>query len=230
MLMEVRNVTKRFGGLAAVEDYIANPEGSSVNDNEMQSVTPLAWQESHGKLFIFYKVDNRDNVHGIIQLTRGINGKYRTDHASMDPFPYTAGVIAERINVRKSDWSPIVIAGHDCREIYSVAVEYTWFDGTEGRQITGHELIYPLSEVNFFWLLEEEDVREQLGASSEVRPRDVRYLDKDGNDITGQYRDDSVEQNWSGGKSTAEQELFYVYIGIVAALSWVFIRYFLRKD
>ena len=74
-------------------------------------------------------------------------------------------------------------------------MEYTWFDGTEGRQITGHELIYPLSEVNFFWLLEEEDVREQLGASYEVRPRNVRFLDNDGNDITEQYRDDGVQQS-----------------------------------
>ena len=218
------------GRLAAVEDYIANPEGSGVNGNEMQNVTPLAWQESHGRLFIFYKADNRDNVHGILQLTQGFNGKYRTDHASMDPFPYTAGVIAQRLDVRRIDWSPIAIAGDNCREIYSVAVEYTWFDGTEGRQITGHELIYPLSEVNFFWLLEEEDVREQLGSSYEVRPWGVRFLDKDGNDITGQYLDDSVRQNWGGGRGTAEQFLLYVYIGIVAALGLVFIRYFLRRD
>ena len=217
------------GRLAAVEDYITAPEGSGINNNEMQNITPLAWQESHGKLFIFYKADNRDNVHGIIQLTRGINGKYRTDHASMNPFPYTAGVIAERLDVRKSDWSPFVIAGDNCREIYSIAVEYTWFDGTEG-QITGHELIYPLSEVNFFWLLEEEDVREQLGSSYEVQLRNVRFLDKDGNDITEQYRDGSVRQDWEGGKSTAEQFLLYVYIGIVAVLGLVFIRYFLRRD
>lgn len=218
------------GRLAAVEDYIADPEGSGENNNEMQNVTPLAWQESHGKLFIFYKADSRDNVHGIIQLTRGFNGKYRTDHANMDPFPYTAGVIAQRLDVRKIDWSPIVIAGDNCREIYSVAVEYTWFDGTEGRQITGHELIYPLPEVNFFWLLEEEDVREQLGVSCEVRPWNVRFLDKNGNDITEQYRDNSVQQNWVSSKSTAEQFLLYVYIGIAAALGLVFICYFLRRD
>lgn len=217
------------GRLAAVEDYIAEPEGGGMN-NDMQKVTPLAWQEANGRLFIFYRADNRDNVHGIVQLTRGINGKYRTDHADMDPFPYTAGVIAERLYVRRSDWSPIVIAGDNCREIYSVAVEYTWFDGTEGRQILGRELIYPVSEVNFFWLLEEESVREQLGTPYEVRPRDVRFLDRDGNDITEEFRDNSVRQSWSGGKSTAEQFLLYVYIGIVAALGLVFILYFLRRD
>lgn len=230
--VEFHYANTEAGRLAAVEDYITQPADSTMN-HDLKAGTPfrvIAWQEARGKLFIFYGADNRDNVHGIIQLTRGVNGKYRTDEATMDPFPYTAGIMARRLDVRKTDWSPIAIAGDNCREIYSIAVEYTWFDEAERREVMGRELTYPVSEVNFFWLLEEEDVREQLGASSEVRPRDVRYLDKGGNDITGQYRDDSVEQNWSGGKSTAEQELLYVYIGIVAALSWVFIRYFLRKD
>ena len=220
------------GRLAAVEGYITEPEDSSMN-HDLKAGTPfhvIAWQEARGKLFIFYKADNRDNVHGMIQLTRGINGKYRTDEATMDPFPYTAGVMARRLDVRKTDWSPIVIAGDSCREIYSIAVEYAWFDEAERREVMGHELIYPVSEVNFFWLLEEEDVREQLGAPSKVGPRDVRYLDKEGNDITEEFWDDSVWQSWSGGKTTAEQELLYVYMGIVAAVGWAFIRYFLRRD
>ena len=69
-----------------------------------------------------------------------------------------------------------------------------------------------------------------MGASYEVRPRNVRFLDKDGNDITEQYLDYSVQQGWGGGKSTAEQFLLYVYIGLTAALWLVFIRYFLRRD
>lgn len=221
------------GRLAAVEDYITQPADSTMN-HDLKAGTPfhvIAWQEARGKLFIFYKVDNRDNVHGVIQLTRGINGKYRTDHASMSPFPYTAGVIANRLDVRGKDWEPIVIAGDNCREIYSVAVEYTVYDSVEGRDVRGYELVYPISDINFFWLLEEEAVREQLGTPHyEVRPWNVRFLDKDGNDITEQFRDDSVQQNWSGSKSTAEQFLLYVYIGITAAIGLVFIQYFLRRD
>lgn len=146
----------------------------------------------------------------------------------MDPFPYTAGVIASSISGRDRDMDLIAIAGENCREIYSVAVTYAYDIGQP--QLKADELTYPLSEVNFLWLLEEEDVREQLGTPYEVRPRGVRFLDKDGNDITEEFRDDSGQQNWSGGRSSAEQFLLYVYIGIVAVLGLVFIRYFLRRD
>lgn len=220
------------GRLAAVEDYITQPADSTM-DHDLEEGTPfhvIAWQEARGKLFIFYKADNRDNVHGIIQLTRGINGKYRTDQASMSPFPYTAGVIAGRLDVRREEWEPIVIAGDSCREIYSVAVDYTWPDGAGQRESKGR-LVYPISDLNFMWLLEQEEVLEQLSADAPALwVWHVSFLDRDGNDITEDFRDDSVQQNWSGGKSTAEQFLLYVYIGIAAAVGWAFVRYFLRKD
>lgn len=219
------------GRLAAVEDYITQPADSTMN-HDLKEGTPLraiAWRESHGKLFIFYGADNRDNVHGIIELTRGINGKYRTDQASMNPFPYTAGVMVSGVSGRHQDLDLIAIAGDNCREIYSVAIGWT-YDIGQPQTKTG-ELVYPISEPNFLWLLEAEDVKKQLCASEgDVWREDVRFLDRDGNDITKEFRDDSVQQSWSGGKSTAEQFLLYVYIGLVAALGLVFIRYFLRRD
>lgn len=219
------------GRLAAVEDYIAEPEDSAMNRDlkAETSFRAIAWQESHGKLFIFYGADNRGNVHGIIELTRGINGKYRTDQASMDPFPYTAGVMVCGVDGRHQDLNLIAIAGDNCREIYSVAVTYA-YDIGQPRFQTG-ELVYPVSEANFLWLLDKEDVKKQLGASAgDVWRDDVRFLDRDGNDITERFRDDSVRQSWSGTRSTAEQELIYVYIGLAAVLGLVFIRYFLRRD
>lgn len=213
------------GRLAAVEDYMTDPPGSSMS-HDMKAGTPfhvIAWQEQEGKLYLFYKADNRDNVHGVVKLTRGINGKYRTDRASMSPFPYTAGVLTEVLNDKT-----IAIGGDNCREIYSVAVTYAYDIGQP--QLKTSELTYPLSEVNFLWLLEEEDVREQLGTPYEVRPRGVRFLDRDGNDITEQYQDESVFQSWAGGRGSAEQFLLYWYIGFVAVLGLIFIQYFLRKE
>ena len=213
------------GRLAAVEDYITQPADSTMN-HDLKEGTPfhvIAWQEARGKLFIFYKADNRDNVHGIIQLTQGINGKYRADSATLSPFPYTAGVMAQSL-----DEDTFAIGGDNCREIYSVAVQYSWYTDT---RVEEGELIYPVSDINFLWLVEKGAVRERLSVSSEVlQVWGVRLLDRDGSDITEDFRDDSVRQNWSGGKSTAEQFLLYVYIGIVAAVGWAFVRYFLRKD
>lgn len=132
------------GRLAAVEDYITQPADSTMN-HDLKAGTSfhvIAWQEARGKLFIFYKADNRYNVHGIVQLTRGINGKFRTDNASMSPFPYTAGVMASSLRTKDEDWNPILIAGDNCREIYFAAVEYAVYDKAEQREVRGHELCY----------------------------------------------------------------------------------------
>ena len=58
----------------------------------------------------------------------------------------------------------------------------------------------------------------------------VELLDQEGRDVTEQYRDEAVEDNWGGGKGTAELFLLYVYMGIVALLGVVFVGYFLRRD
>lgn len=230
--MEFHYPNTEAGRLAAVKDYITDPADSSM-DHDLKEGTPLraiAWQESHGKLFIFYGADNRDNVHGIIELTRGLNGKYRTDQASRTPFPYSAGVMVSGISGRNQDLDLIAIAGDNCQGIHSVAISYTY--GIGQLQTKTSELIYPVPEANFLWLLEKEDVREQLGAAEggEVRRHEVRFLDREGNDITQEFQDDSVSQSWGGSKSTAEQFLLYVYIGIVAVLGLVCIRSLLRRD
>lgn len=222
--MEFHYPNTEAGRLAAVEDYMTEAPDSTM-DNDMKEGTPfrvIAWQERDGHLYLFYGADNRDNVHGVVQLTRGINGKYRTDSASMSPFPYTSGVLTEVL-----DENTIIIGGDNCREIYSVAVVYGWYE--EGR-VEERELMYPVEDINFVWLLDRDNIQQQLGAAEPVRTRDARLLDQNGTDITGRYRDDSVAQSWGGGKSTAEQFLLYWYIGIAAALGGSFLRYFLRKD
>ena len=55
-------------------------------------------------------------------------------------------------------------------------------------------------------------------------------MDKNGEDITDEYKDESMTASWGAGKGTAELFLLYVYMGIVAALGFVFIRYFFRND
>ena len=59
---------------------------------------------------------------------------------------------------------------------------------------------------------------------------EIYLLDKDGNDVTEQYRDDSVKQSWGGGGGSAELFMLYVFIGIVAVLGLVIVRYFLTDE
>lgn len=86
---------------------------------------------------------------------------------------------------------------------------------------------------NFLELLDRDAVEELLAPLPEGTERiyiqDMKLFDKNGEDITTQYKDDSIA-SWGSGKSTAELFLVYVYIGIVAVLCAVFVRYFLRRD
>lgn len=50
----------------------------------------IAWQTIANHLFIFFGADNEENVHGVMHLVRGVNGKYRALESSHGPSQYTA--------------------------------------------------------------------------------------------------------------------------------------------
>lgn len=219
------------GRLAAVEDYIPSPPGSSIDHvKEGDPIRVVAWQEVRGNLFLFYQTEGEEKVQGVVNLDRGWNGKYRIRDASMAPSRYTAGVTVSNPRVRgEEEWHPIFIAGRNCREIYAAVVEYWWPEDGGSRRGKG-ELIYPIDQIDFLWVLENEDVQQALGVDVPVEAHGVRFLDRDGEDITEQFYDQDSSASWGGGKSTAEQFLLYVYMGIIALLGLTMVRYFLRKD
>lgn len=219
------------GRLAAVEDYIPSPPGSSIDHvKEGDPIRVVAWQEVRGNLFLFYQTEGEEKVQGVVNLDRGWNGKYRIRDASMAPSRYTAGVTVSNPRVRgEEEWHPIFIAGRNCREIYAAVVEYRWPEDGGSRRGKG-ELIYPINQIDFLWVLENEDVQQALGVDVPVEAHGVRFLDRDGEDITEQFYDQDSSASWGGGKSTAEQFLLYVYMGIIALLGLTMVRYFLRKD
>ena len=78
------------------------------------------------------------------------------------------------------------------------------------------------------------ETEEELGIPAEamisLHIDEVTLYDKDGQDVTEQYKDPSVTASWGGGKGTAERFLLYVYMGIVVLLAVGLVRYFLRRD
>ena len=126
-----------------------------------------------------------------------------------------------------------MVAGDNCRDIYSAEVHYIGLDYDGIDQYTAVKT-YELSDSNFLWIIEQSELEQELGLSDKditgLHIEDVRLLDKNGEDVTGEYKDKSMTASWGAGKGTAELFLLYVYMGIVAALGVVFIRYFLRKD
>ena len=223
------------GRLEAVCDYIPLPEDSTMSLGVKAGtlVRAVSWQTIDNHLFIFFGADNEENVHGVMHLVRGVNGKYRTLEASYGPSQYTAGVYGESLTPKGTDWKLYMVAGDNCRDIYSAEVHYIGLDYDGINPYTAVKT-YELSDSNFLWIMEQSDLERELGFSDKdiigLHMDDVRLLNKNGEDITDEYKDESMTASWGAGKGTAEFFLLYVYMGIVAALSVVFIRYFLRKD
>ena len=223
------------GRLEAVCDYIPLPEDSTMSHG-VKAGTPVravAWQTIDNHLFIFFGADNEENVHGVMHLVRGVNGKYRALESSYEPSQYTAGVYGESLTPKGMDRKLYMLAGDNCRDIYSAEVHYIGLDYDGINPYTAVKT-YELSNSDFLWIMEQSDLEQELGFSDKdiigLHIDDVRLLDKNGADITDEYKDESMTASWGAGKGTAELFLLYVYMGIVAALGFVFIRYFFRND
>lgn len=221
--------------MEAAADYIIDTDGN----NSLHPVRPgdplhvIASGKVKNHLFIFYGAEDRDNIHGLVHLIQGINGKYRLSDASLNPFPYTAGIYAEQLRVKGSNLELLALAGHGCQNMDAFRITYV--SSVEGSaKETTHEQVYQIEEPDFLWLKDIKELREELGLEDNARIRlsagEIQLLNKDGNDITSQFKDPFVSQGWGGGKGTAEMGLLYVLMGIVGGLGLILIRYFLYDD
>ena len=222
------------GRLTAVEDYIPSADKSN-RKYDVAAGTPLRVLSTanQGKdLYIAYAADTEERIHGLLYLREGINGKYRILNSNRRPFPYTAGVMGTSVPGENGDGF-FALIGDGCRDIYSILVTYyVHLEGSE--ELHAYEKSYTITETEFLWLLELDELEETLGIAegelSWISDTEITYFDKDGNDVTEQYQDEEVNDNWSGGGGKAELFLLYVYMAIVASLGVLFVLYFLRKE
>ena len=222
------------GRLEAVEDYVPSAPDSTIRHVvEGDPLRVLGWIEEGKYLYVAYAADNADNVHGILRMERGLNGKYWPVGTSYDPFPCTAGIDAQTVSAGNGGGWLFFLVGDGCRDIYSAKITYgVSLEGADRDQF--YETVYQITEPDFLWQMDYDRLEEDLGIPADTMTHvfvdEVTLYDKDGRDVTAEYEDPSVSSNWSGSKSTAERFLLYVYIAIVIGLAAMFVRYFLRKD
>lgn len=226
------------GRLAAVCDYIVEPEDSWNPTVAAGTETRvIAWTEKDDRLLIAFRAENEEHVWGYLYLARGFNGRYQIRSASYGPSQYTGGVYAAacRPEDKKKDpgWDLYLLIGDNCRDIYTAELT---FEGTDfkAEQAYTRTKTYELDGENFLWTLDREAMSRELGfphpESTRVYCTDVRYFDRDGEDITSRYFDPLASQSWAAGKGTAELFLLYVYMAVVIGLGVIFARYFLLPD
>lgn len=224
------------GRLAAVCDYIPS-EGYNANVALGTEMRVIAWTEKDDRLLIAFRAENREHVRGYLYLARGINGKYQIRSASYGPDQDTGGVwglsFSSQDKEKDPDWDLFLLIGDNCRDIYTAELTFEGTNHAAGRDYTRTKT-YELDGENFLWLLDRKTLCEELGfphpESTRVYCTDARYFDRDGNDITERYRDESVRQSWAAGKGTAELFLLYVYMAVVAGVGIVLVRYYLLPD
>ena len=224
---EFRYPNTEAGRLAAATDYLASSD-------QIGADTPLhtgGWQAVGNDLFVFYLADNGENVHGILQLERGLGGRYRTVRADYSPAALSAGIYGRPLDVDGQQM--FYLAGYGCRDIYAAEVTFRGddFSGLERYQATQR---YALSGEDFLSLLDQEELIRELWPEEEDVVRlfmgEVRLYDRDGADVTEQYLDNAGPLNWGGGIGTYEFFMLYVGMGIVAVLAGCVVYLLLRKS
>lgn len=221
------------GRLAAVEDFVTQEKTGVSWEDEMVKIetgTPLtvhAWAEYDDRLYLFYTADNAERVQGFVELERGINGRYRPLNATCSPSQLTVG--ADWYRDRKND--VYMLAFYNCRGIYSAELSFNVY------YENSYEIVFKSLDIpsaDFLRIMSTADFLKYLGVDPDephsMSLRSVKLFDENGNDITAQYTDESVEQNWVGGPSAAETGAVYVFMAIVAILGIILVRFFLKRE
>ena len=224
------------GRLAAVEDFVTQDMPAPYSGEEPPKLvtgTPLtvhAWAEHGDRLYLFYTADTEDNIQGFVELERGINGRYRSLDAIVAPSQKTAGIAG----LNRSESGTYLLAAYNCRGIYSAELSFhVYYDGF----IKTASMTVDIDSPDFLKLYSFSELCEALGVEpdglDQIAPfsiRSVKLFDENGNDVTAQYTDESVDQSWAGGPSAAETGAVYVFMAIVAVLGIILVRFFLKKS
>ena len=221
------------GRLAAVEDFVTQENTGVSWEDEMVKIktgtllTVHAWAEYDDRLYLFYTADNAERVQGFVELERGINGRYRPLNATCAPSQLTVG--ADWYRDRKND--VYMLAFYNCRGIYSAKLSFNVY------YENSYEIVFKSLDIpsaDFLRIMSTADFLKYLGVDPDephsMSLRSVKLFDENGNDITAQYTDESVEQNWVGGPSAAETGAVYVFMAIVAILGIILVRFFLKRE
>lgn len=184
------------------------------------AIEALAATEVDGTLYVSFTSDSEDNVHGVAELDRGLNGKYQFFSASYSPFPYTGGVF---LHSTEDLW---LFAGVGCREIYGFTAQFEVYDAQGLDRVV--PVTFPVQEDTFLLAVPKDQLDLGTGPEEQVRlPDSFLLLDQEGEDITQEYEDPEIHQSWVAGTGTAERFLLYVLMGFIGLIGAAFVRFFL---
>ena len=96
------------------------PDSTIQHVAEGGTLRVLGWVEEGRYLYVAYAADNEDNVHGILRMERGLNGKYWPVSSSESPLPLYCRY-RRPIHQRRKQLA-VLPGGDGCRDIWSAKV------------------------------------------------------------------------------------------------------------
>ncbi|MDO5783918.1 MAG: hypothetical protein Q4P20_02510 [Eubacteriales bacterium] len=161
----------------------------------------LSSAKRDGYLYLCFSVDNTTNSHGIIQLQRGINGRYRPLSAQYDAFPYTEGAVQDSFMIYLSSYgvedapqTKYYLLASDITEnskiqSFQLNCAYTVPEDSFEREYHVSHTI-PADSIQKLTIFSQEEFEDMFAFHSApfyVWLESVRSLDAAGNDITEKY-------------------------------------------
>lgn len=240
------------GRLKAVQDYIVCGDSSNADAvtwygdpiHYIPKGTPvqvISYAEVNNALFISFAAEDEENSVGILELVRGVNGRYRPADALWG----TGSTVIYQDWSTQDTWIDgnqyryyLTLAGFGCKNVASMRITYScdFEDPTKYPSVQNftthteeYQKTYSVTGGTFLWAWDEAQIAADLGIADYDELLSISIastpvlLDKDGNDVTKQYID-TTDSNWSSAED--ETDLRYIYIfmfgifvfGILAAL------------
>jgi len=210
------------GRQKAVTEFLrADSENPPKEIGRESTLRVIAYETVGKRLFIFFAADgSKARTHGVVHLVRGLNGKYRAINSSMSPFPYTAGIYRDSLWMLDEERTLVILGGDGCDDISAFQVTYSCVAEAENRFL--NPITYTVPAPDFLMVLDPADIADAIGIDAEtnrsLRPREIRFLDAEGTDVTEQFRDASITESWGSGTGKAERGMVYV---LMAITGWV---------
>lgn len=219
------------GRLAAVQNYV------SCKDTPVQVVS---YAEVGNSLFISFTVEDDLHSRGILELTRGINGRYRPVDASYgtgynSAVIYKSAVVDDMklLGTQDAYSQVILLAGFACKDVDAVRIRYSYsyFKPTKDTEAsdtewitTDYEKTYPVTENTFLWAWSQEELARDLGIQNFTAgetfiniSHEPYLLDQDGNDITEQY-ENTENPSWLALPDGTDLRFIYILMfGVLVA-------------
>lgn len=244
---EVHSAEQKAVGGDIMDSSDAIPESSTIDSPtisyQIQKDTPVqvvSYTEEGNSLFISFTAEDDLHSRGILELTRGVNGRYRPADASYGT-GYNSAVSYQSADVYNIDLintegfysQVILLAGFDCKDVDAVRIRYSYnyFDPDGNYEFSDPEFIttefektYPVTEHTFLWAWSEEDLVRTLDIdpyypdTSDISiSGEPILLDQDGNDITEQYNNTENPIWLSLPNNTDLSYIYILMLGILMA-------------